>query len=54
MVDRPFKAPSWKQTRKNKNVKALVADEQRQLANPTPGEEATHFSIEAPPSLKPQ
>jgi INO80 complex subunit C len=54
MVDRPFKSPSWKQTRKNKNFKALLADEQRRLANITPGEEATYFSIEAPPSLKPQ
>ncbi|ANB12023.1 Ies6p [Sugiyamaella lignohabitans] len=55
-VPKPFKSESWKQSNKRyKNLKALVTDEQKRLASLPPSDDkATYFSIEAPPSLRPQ
>ncbi|KAA8910574.1 hypothetical protein TRICI_004098 [Trichomonascus ciferrii] len=56
VVKRTFKNPRWKGTNKRyKNMKAIIADEQRRLASLQIGpDKATYFTVDAPPSLKPR
>ncbi|ODQ68663.1 hypothetical protein NADFUDRAFT_49302 [Nadsonia fulvescens var. elongata DSM 6958] len=65
-INKCFKSPSWKPSaasRRNKNAKALLAEEQKVLAerqqqngssNKNFMDAANYFNLEAPPSLVPR
>uniref|UniRef100_A0A060T7N2 ARAD1D00836p n=1 Tax=Blastobotrys adeninivorans TaxID=409370 RepID=A0A060T7N2_BLAAD len=56
--EKPFKSSQWQQTNRKyryKNMKAVLADEQRRLASlDVSPEKVTYFSVDAPPSLRPR
>lgn len=55
-VPLPFKNAHWRgHAKRAKNAKAVLQDEQRRLqAANVSSDKATYFSVDAPPSLRPQ
>lgn len=54
-MPKTFRNSSWKAPKnRNKNIKAIIAEEQRRLADKDLGiDDITYFNIDAPPSLIP-
>ncbi|KAJ1668298.1 Co-chaperone [Coemansia sp. RSA 1813] len=53
-VAKPFKNPAYKSTRRWKNLKQVIAQEQQSGASELPVDFPVYWNIDAPPSLKPQ
>lgn len=54
-LSKNFRDSSWKAPKnRNKNIKAIIAEEQRRLADKDLGiDDTTYFNIDSPPSLIP-